>query len=978
MTMASALLLAFTPLALGDVRSEGHDLARWVDPFIGTGGHGHTFPGPVVPFGMIQPGPDTRLTGWDGCSGYHDTDNTLFGFSHTHLSGTGVSDYGDVLLLPATGSVRLHSGYERPPGDGYGSRFRKETEHAEAGYYRVRLDDYGIDAELTTTTRTGWHRYTFPGSDSAHILVDLTHRDAVLESWVRVVDENTIEGMRRSQAWATDQPVYFVLRTSKPFTASLFADDRLQTERRVAGLDVKAVLRFSTLPGEQVLVKVALSAVDSDGARRNLDADPPGWDFDATRAAARAAWNEALSRLEVDGGTDAQRTVFYTALYHTLLQPYLFQDADGRYLGMDRQVHQAVGYTRYTVFSLWDTFRAAHPLYALIERARSADFVRTFLEMYRESGRLPVWELWGNETDCMIGYHAVPVIVDAWVKGIRAFDPDLALAAMKAAAEADRSGLAAYRKHGYIPADVEGESVSRTLEYGYDDFCIATFAGALGHEADRETYLRRSAAWRHLLGPDGFLRPRANGRWVTPFDPYEVTFHFTEANAWQYRFFVPHDIAGLAERLGGHRAVEAALDALFAADSRTRGREQADITGLAGQYAHGNEPSHHMAYLYALAGAPHKTQAMVHHLVDTMYRAAPDGLAGNEDCGQMSAWLVWSALGLYPVTPGMPDYVLGTPLFERATVRLENGRTFTIRTRRQTAGAFYVQGAALNGRPHLRATLTHDDLLAGGELVFDLGAEPSPWGATTEPVRRIDSAVERIVPAPVAEGPEVFVDIAEIRLLGADPADALFYTLDGTEPYERSDRYASPLRVATDGSVTFRARRGTDWSPTVVASWRRIDPRLRLTLRTPIHPQYRAGGELALIDGLRGGDDFRLGTWQGYYGVDLDADLDLGESREVRRVAVGFLHDQNSWIFLPLELRVSLSDDGEHWSEAGTAVSDLDPRYPSAAVREFAVAIPPTHARHVRIHAASPIVCPEWHKGAGNKAFLFADEILVE
>ena len=973
-----ALLLAFTPLALPAAAAGDTDPARWVDPFIGTGGHGHTFPGPVLPFGMIQPGPDTRLTGWDGCSGYHDSDTTLFGFSHTHLSGTGVSDYGDILLLPATGPDRLRSGYERAPGEGYGSRFRKETERAEAGYYRVRLDDYGVDAELTTTSRTAWHRYTFPEGDSAHLLIDLTHRDAVLESWLRVVDETTIEGMRRSQAWAADQPVYFVLKSNKPFAATLFADQVSRRGSRASGKDLQAVLRFRTSPGEQVIVKLALSAVDSDGARRNLDADPPGWDFDATRAAARAAWNRALSRLEVEGGTEAQRTVFYTALYHTLLQPYLFQDADGRYLGMDRQVQRAEGYTRYTVFSLWDTFRAAHPLYALIERARSADFVRTFLAMYRESGRLPVWELWGNETDCMIGYHAVPVIVDAWVKGIRAFDPDLALQAMKAAAEADRFGLAAYRRQGYIPANVEGESVSKTLEYGYDDFCIATFAGALDREGDRETYLRRSGAWRHLLGPDGFLRPRANGRWVTPFDPYEVTFHFTEANAWQYRFFVPHDITGLAESLGGPRRLEGALDALFAADSRTRGREQADITGLAGQYAHGNEPSHHMAYLYALAGSPHKTQGMVHQLVETMYRAAPDGLAGNEDCGQMSAWLVWSALGLYPVTPGTANYVLGTPLFERATVRLENGRTFMVRARRPSASAFYVQRATLNGRPHPRATLTHADLLAGGELVFDLGTEPSSWGAAIDPAPRTDPAVARIVPAPVAEGPEVFVDAAEIRLVAADPADALFYTLDGTEPDESSSRYVSPLQVATPGSVTFRARRGADWSPTVLASWRRIDPRLRLTLRNPVHPQYRAGGELALIDGLRGGTDFRLGTWQGYYGVDLDADLDLGETREVRRVAVGFLHDQNSWIFLPSELRVSLSDDGEHWTEAGTAVSDLDPHYPSAAVREFAVEIPLTRARHVRVHALSPIVCPAWHKGAGNKAFIFADELVVE
>jgi predicted alpha-1,2-mannosidase len=955
------------------------DLAAEVDPFIGTGGHGHTFPGATVPFGMVQLSPDTRLTGWDGCSGYHFDDHVIYGFSHTHLSGTGISDYGDVLLLPSTGALKLRTNYENPAGDGYGEPFRKSLERAEAGYYRVHLDGSGIEAELTATLRSGWHRYTFPKSEDAHVLLDLQHRDTVLESSLAIVDDHTVEGMRRSRAWAEDQVVYFVARFDRPFDGLLAVDDVLRPGlKEASGSNLKAVLRYRTEAGARVQVKLGLSAVDLDGARRNLEAEAPGWDFDHIRAAARRAWNEALQAVRVEGGSRAQRTIFYTGLYHTMVQPNVFQDVDGRYRGIDKRIHRAEGYTRHTVFSLWDTFRAAHPLYTLIQRKRTVDFIRTFLDIYREGGRLPVWELAGNETDCMIGYHAVSVILDAWAKGIRGFDPELALEAMKATADGDRGGLPAYRQHGYLSADDEAEDVSKTAEYAYDDWCIGRFAGLLGRREDEERFLKRSGSWQHLVDADGFLHPRFEGRWLMPFDPAEVTFHYTEANAWQYSLFVPHDLAGLTARLGGAAALERRLDALFSAESRTRGREQPDITGLVGQYAHGNEPSHHMAYLYACAGAPHKTQALVRRLRDEMYAARPDGLVGNEDCGQMSAWFVLSALGFYPATPGLPEYVLGTPLFDKATLVLESGRRFALVARRPSPRAAYVHAVRLNGRPYSRAVLPHDVILAGGELLFELGERPSSWGTREEDRPRSAVGGIAVTPAPVAAGPDLAGGPTTLTLVAAGAADAIHYTLDGGTPDLASPRYGAPLTVVPPASVTFRALRGDVWSPVVQAMVRYLDPRRHLTLRSPVESQYSGGGDQALLDGRRGSTDFRLGRWQGFEGVELDLDLDLGEIREVRHLSLGFLHDQNSWIFLPQQVRYSVSDDGQAWRDVGSVGTDLDPHQEAAERREFRLDLPPTRARHVRVQTRSFLQCPAWHKGAGHKAHLFADELTVE
>jgi predicted alpha-1,2-mannosidase len=918
-----------------------------------------------MPFGMVQLSPDTRLEGWDGCSGYHYDDNRVFGFSHTHLSGTGIPDYCDVLLMPTTGEVRLDNGADGRPG--YASRFSHGRERAAPGYYAVTLDDYGIGVELTVTERVGLHRYTFPAGVPGQVVVDLEHRDQLLDASLRVTGDREIEGHRRSKSWALDQQLYFVARFSRAFES-----------HGVEGR--KGFVRFGAGGGE-VVVKVGISAVSVEGARRNLDAEAPAWDFDGARRRAGAAWEQELSRIRVEGGTAQQQRIFYTALYHALLAPNLFMDVDGQYRGRDGKVHRADGFRTHTVFSLWDTFRTLHPLLTITHRERTADFVRTFLAQYREGGRLPVWELAGNETDCMIGYHAVPVIADAILKGIGGFDVELAFEAMKHSAEEDRRGLDGYKREGFVAADREPESVSKTLEYAFDDWCIAMVARRLGRSDDAARYLARAQSYKNLFDPStGFMRARMEGAWFTPFDPSEVNFNYTEANAWQYSFFVPHDMDGLVALHGGAAPFARKLDALFAADSRITGTQQADGTGLVGQYAHGNEPSHHIAYLYAFARQPWKTQAMVRRLLGTMYSDRPDGLAGNEDCGQMSAWFVMSAMGFYPVTPGSGEYVVGSPLFERATIRLESGRTFVVRANGASPAAVYVQSARLNGAPLGRAVLDHAAVAAGGELVFEMGERPNTaWGASPADAPRTAIDEHVLLPTPfVAAGAQRFGERTEAALGVAADAE-IRYTLDGSEPTLASARYRGPISIESETTVRARAfRPGVGPSGVLVARFSKMPEHRSVALSVPYAPQYSGGGDSALVDGLRAGPNFRLGRWQGYWGKDLEAVVDLGTARDLRGVGMGFLQDAASWILMPREVAFAVSEDGVTYREVGTAHSDVPDRETSVVTRDLGVAFEPVRARFVRVRVRHYGTLPSWHLGAGNPAWFFADEITIE
>jgi predicted alpha-1,2-mannosidase len=977
--VSPAIFLAFMMLSLALTAQKSP--VDYVNPFIGTGGHGHTYPGATMPFGMVQLSPDTRLEGWDGCGGYHYNDEYIYGFSHTHLSGTGVPDLCDILFMPTTGEPTVNNGADGQAG--YRSHFSHKSESATAGYYKVQLDDYNITAELTATERVGFHQYTFPASDKANIIIDLFHRDDAKDASIRIRSESEIEGMRVSKGWADNQVVYFVAQFSKPFTSYCLAANNVLLPGKV-NLDnrknVKAYLQFKTAEGEKILVKVGISATSIAGARKNLEKELSGWDFEQVRNNARDAWNKELSKIIVEGGTDDQKKVFYTALYHTMVVPNTYMDVDGTYRGRDFKNHRAEGFTNYTVFSLWDTYRAYHPLMTIIDQKRTLDFIRTFLAQYDQGGLLPVWELQANETWCMIGYHSIPVIVDAYLKGITGFDANKAFDAMKKSATRDNAGLKAYDQMGFIPSDREAESVSKTLEYAYDDWCIAQYAAALGKKDEYKYFIRRAQSYKHLIDPStGNVRARINGGWYSPFDPTEVNYNFTEANSWQYTFAVTQDMTGFANILGGKDKLAAKLDALFSASTQTTGRDQSDITGLIGQYAHGNEPSHHIAYLYPFAGQPWKTQELVHRILNEFYHNNPDGLIGNEDCGQMSAWAVLSAMGFYSANPGSDFYVIGTPWFDKVTINLENGKHFVIKANNISASNFYIQSATLNGKTHGASFLKHADIMKGGELVFTMGGQPNTdWGVgkKKEPVTAITDNL--VLPAPYLNDPvKAFTGTKKLEFAG--PADASIMVMAaGSDRIGGNIPYTAPIEIAETSKVKFFAQQKKLVSPTVTAEFVKTESTSDCKLITSPASQYSGNGGLTLVDKMRGADDFRVGGWLGFEKVNLEAVIDLRTKQPVAKLSAGFLQDENAWIFMPTQVEYFLSDDGVNFTSAGIVKNDIRWDKWGVIIKNFDLKISPTEARYIKVIGTNMGTCPEGHKGNSGPAWIFADEITVE
>ncbi|MCB0805212.1 MAG: GH92 family glycosyl hydrolase [Bacteroidales bacterium] len=960
--------------------SEIKDPVSYVNPFIGTDAHGHTYPGATLPFGMVQLSPDTRLEGWDGCSGYHYSDSVVFGFSHTHLSGTGVPDYCDILLMPGTGEIYLGNGAD-DPDKGYASRFSHDDEIAEAGYYRTYLKDYDIAVELTASRRVGFHKYHFSDSNKGHLIIDLQHRDKVLDSWMKVVNDTMVQGFRRSTSWAEDQYIFFTAVFSSPMIEQNLALDESYTGgQEISGTNVKGSFTFDLPDDGNLWVKVGISSVSEEGALKNLRDEIPGWDFEKIRKEAAEVWNKELDKIHIDGASEEQKITFYTALYHAFLAPNLFHDVDGKYRGRDLQIHQTEDFENHTVFSLWDTFRGAHPLFTLVQQEKTIDLIKTMLTQYQQGGRLPVWELAANETECMIGYHSIPVIADAYVKGIDDFDTELALEAMRHSAEMDHFGLEFYKQKGYIPAHEEAESVSKTLEYAYDDWCIAEMAKQLGKENVYQTYIKRAQYWKNMFDPtSGFMRARLKGGWFSPFDPREVNFNYTEANSWQYSFFVPQDVSGLIDFMGGPEKLSERLDALFSAPASTTGREQSDITGLIGQYAHGNEPSHHMAYLYNYVGEPWKTQQRVRQIMDELYNHKPDGLCGNEDCGQMSAWYVLSAMGFYPVTPGLPEYAMGSPLFGKIILNLENGKTFTIEAKNNEAGNPYIQSAILNGNPCKKSYISHADIMAGGNLVLKMGSEPSEdFGAGKEniPVSAITEAL--IMPVPfIKSGLRIFNDTTTVSLGSMYPDAAIYFTLDGSDPNQQSSVYEKPFVLNHSAEVkAIAVKNGLPESMLLEAAFHKVPAGKSISLGTAYSGQYAAGGDLALIDHVRGPGDFKTGSWQGYHGVDLEAVIDLGSKKLITSVATGFLQDTRAWIFLPLEVQYFISNDGETFTSIGTVKNPVSEKEKEVSTHDFLLNFA-TKARYIKVIAKNRKVCPEWHVGSGEPAWIFADEIVI-
>lgn len=838
MNLSRIFLIAALGLASCAQPAADDNLTRYVDPRIGTGGHGHVFVGANVPFGLVQLGPTSIPQAWDWTSGYHESDSTVIGFSHTHLSGTGIGDLFDVTVMPVVGEVTCARGTEEDPASGLWSYADRTKEVVRPGYYSVPLVRYGITAEMTATSRVGFHRYTFPAADDAAVIFDLENGgcwDKATETHIEPSGDSRLVGWRYSTGWAKDQPVWFVAEFSRPFTSFEQVGEHY------------ARVNFATAEGEQLMLKVALSPVSIEGAEANLAAELPGWDFDATAAAADAAWNAQLAKVKITTQDEVAKRIFYTGLYHTMVAPSEFCDVNGDYRGADGAVHRNPGHTTYTTFSLWDTYRAAMPLMTILHPDRMPDIVNTMLAIADEQGRLPVWHLWGNETDCMVGNPGIPVVADAIVKGIGGFDRERAFEAIRRTAMNPDRGNGLRMKYGYIPCDLFNEAVAYDMEYALADGAAARAAEALGRGEDARYFTERSHSYRNYFDPStGFMRGRDSRRgWRTPFNPFASTHRaddYCEGNAWQYTWLAPHDVAGLESCFGSRARMLGKLDSLFTVSSVIEGAETSpDISGLIGQYAHGNEPSHHILYLYTMLGQPWKTAEKVREVLTTLYHDQPDGLSGNEDVGQMSAWYVLSSLGMYEVEPAGGRYWFGSPLFDRAEIAVPGG-TFTIVAENNSSENKYIRRVWLNGRPYTKPWIGHEEVMAGGELRFEMDDEPHVWYCPEEPEQYADqrpAAEERLFRSEAVEQ-----EIARVCGLLTNErlrwmfANCFPNTLDTTVHY-REDEEGNPDTYVYTGDIPAMWLRDSGAQVWPYVQLCGNDPALRKMIAGVIRRQFR-------------------------------------------------------------------------------------------------------------------------------------------
>lgn len=721
--------------------SAAESFTRFVDPYIGSGFHGHVFVGANVPFGAVQLGPTEIKFGWDWCSGYHYSDSVISGFSHTHLSGTGIGDLGDILVMPATGELFLDKGTPEDFSKGYSAAFSHQDEVVKPGYYKVDLRRYGVRAELTTSERVGFHQYTFSRNDTANIIIDLGDGigwDAPVETHLEQVNDSTIAGYRYSKGWSKDQRIFFTAVFSKSVRDFSIYKDRKRLDGDSATAQVlKGVAKFPVSAKEVIHLKVGVSPVSMDNALANIRAEIPHWNFEQVREEADNAWNRELGKIKVEGKSEKDKKIFYTALYHTMIAPSIFNDVNGDYLGTDKKKYNDTTFTNLTTFSLWDTYRATHPLYTIVQPERVDDMVASMLKIYEQQGKLPVWHLMGSETNTMPGNSAIPVVADAYLKGFSGFDRKVAYEAMKATALADDRGLKSYKKFGYIPADSEIESVAKGLEYSIDDWSFAQVAKAENNAQDYALFSKRGLNYRNYFDTTTrFMRGRiSETKWRTPFSPFTARHEaddFTEGNAWQYTWLVPHDVEGLISLLGGEKAFVEKLDSLFIAEGDMGAEASNDITGLIGQYAHGNEPSHHITYMYAYAGQPYKTAEKVRYILDSLYDVTPAGLCGNEDVGQMSSWYIFSAMGFYPANPANGAFVFGSPLFDKVTISLPRGKSLTIVVKNNSPENIYIQEVSFNKVGYTKSWLLYEEIMKGGEIEITMGNKPSGFGTAAE------------------------------------------------------------------------------------------------------------------------------------------------------------------------------------------------------------------------------------------------------
>lgn len=956
---------------------------NYVNPFIGTGGHGHTYPGASSPFGMMQLSPDTRHEGWDGCSGYHYSDSIIYGFSHTHLSGTGVPDYCDLLIVPQSGKAITTPGYETK--EGYGSKFSHEKEEATPGFYSVHLDDENIDVRLTVAERAGYHEYTFNNSkDKKYILIDLDHRDQVLSSSFEVVDGYSIAGSRISSSWASKQEFYFFLKTDIPHKKVKIITKNGKNKMLI------------TFPKEtkKINLKVGMSAVDTKGAENNLNKEIPNWNFNSIRAETTRKWNKELDKIYFYTTDQEVMYNFYTAFYHSLLNPNVFTDVDGRYRGMDNKIYQLRDDEErtYTVFSLWDTYRALHPLLTLTHKEKTNEFINTFLRQYEQSGDLPVWELAGNETNCMIGYHSVSVISDAYTKGINAFDIDKTVKAIFQSMAIDKFGKREFFNNGYISTQEEPESVSKTLEYAYDNFCVNQLLNEYKKNSDnknlseiQEKIHNSSFNFVNVYDPKAkFMRARNSGQWFAPFDPSEVNFNYTEANSWQYSLYAPHAVGVLTKMLGGKDSLEMWLDRLFTTESNLSGRHQVDITGLIGQYAHGNEPSHHIAYLYNYTNSPEKTQFYIDTILNTMYSNQPDGLSGNEDCGQMSAWYILSAMGIYQIAPGSQYYDIGRPLMDEASIKLDNDNYLNIKTLNNSKKNKYIQKIILNGLPIHRNYIHYSEFSKGGVLEITMGDSPQMKHDKYSSAPTLSELPQTFIPVPHFEQTNrIFEEKMSLSINTVfSEKYTIYYTIDGTDPStsQTAIKYRTPFTIDTTTIVSAYTVNQYGRSSTVSNEFILKNKNISIDLKSNYDNQYAASGDFTLIDGIRGGNEFRTGDWQGYWAHDVVAEINFDNSISLTEIGIGCLSDMKSWIFFPSEVEIVITFDDLSFESIGKitleeiTASDMFPTH-----RDFKIKTNTAkEIKKIRVIAKNFGTCPEWHLGNGNDTWLFVDEIFFK
>lgn len=912
-------LISILSLSCISIQLFSQNLTQYIHPMIGTGGHGHTFPGPTLPFAMVQLSPDTRVDGsWDGCSGYHHSDTIIYGFSHTHLSGTGCSDYGDIAFMPFFGKdvKKLNDEQLLKKGVSYSHK----NEIAKAGYYSVLLDNK-VKVELTTTLRAGIQKYTFGDSGMAKIILNLKHRDELLEGKINEIDLLNYSGKRVSKAWAERQELYFNFHLSKlPLKNDII--------KGIHG-DEYLVFEFEVKKDEVVMIKTGISGTDDSGAIRNLEAEMPNYDFERFRINANAKWNAEMAKIITHGGSDKEKINFYTALYHCMIHPSIFNDIDNRYRGRDGKIYDTKGeFDYYTVFSLWDTYRALHPLLTVLDKKRTNDFVETFLRQYEQVGKLPIWELWSNETNCMIGYHAVSVMWDAYVKKIKDYSITTMYKSMKSIAkDTTNPALKSYMKYGYVRADDDAESVSKTLEYSYNDWCIAQMAREVGDNKGYLEFSNRSRYWQNVFDSEtGFMRPRLNSTQMTPFSPYMVDNNFTEANSFQYSFYMPHDLEHFKSMIGGEANFDKKLDELFAAKSKTEGREQADITGLIGQYAHGNEPSHHIAWLYSDRA---KRTKLIKQIRDNFYNNTPDGLIGNEDCGQMSAWYVWAALGMYPICPGDKHMTTCDGMFDSVKVKSD---VWTISVYKHDSFEFF----------NLRDQ--HNDV------------DPSELELQKQPYIRPCQ--------------KIFKNQQWIKLAGGEK---IMYSIDNTP----SKVFKDSILIDKTCILNFYSEFNDKKSFTQTAKFYKLPNDRTVLLNCKYNPQYHAGGPMGLIDGIHGDENWRKGDWLGFQGQDFETIISLDKEKMVKEINTSFLQDQKAWIFFPTMYTISISTNGIDFKTVYSFGIDVPRADDKNYIKKLSHNLN-ANAKYIKITAKNYGKIPSWHPGAGGDAFIFVDEVEVK